>query len=253
MFFQLLKQNEQAGWLDRHIPVDPICDDAAPAVPSKISLEPVSLAASPSLLDISDSIEDIASSMSASQDETEEELFSDVEDESASSTSCSSACCETVPPLPVTYRTRVLAYLDFASYFTDEADKSFATTYMDNIFRYVISRIPSLLIRARSANCPSVVCFLESDHLQEAEFGRLWRGLKYNNVHAEGKVSVDSVRNALCDAENDTRTRSGAYIDLLGGKVWKDPASDDLSRRAWDHFYRFVSETMPAEHVVWGL
>jgi hypothetical protein len=220
--------------------MDPICDDAVPNCSSKPSLEPISPATSPSILDISDSIEDTASS--ASQGEAEEELFSDVENGSASSNSCNSACCEVTPPRPLTYRTRVLAYLDFPSYFADEADKSFATKYVDNIFRYVVSRIPSLLIRARSANCPSVMCFFESDHLQENEFGRLWRGLKYNNVHPEGKLSVDAIRNALYDAESGIKTRSGPCVELLGGKIWKDAAANDLSRRGWDHFYRFVSK-----------
>lgn len=117
---------------------------------------------------------------------------------------------------------------------------------MDRVFRYTISRIPSLLVRAKSANCPSVMCFLESKNLQENEYARLWRGLKYNNVHAEGKLSVNAIRNAMYDAENEDREHTGPGLDLLGGKVWKEPVLGDLSRRAWDHFYRFVSALKPA-------
>lgn len=236
MVLQLLKQTEKAGWLDHHVPLDPVCEDVLPLPESKLSLE--TTPPSPSLSASDTSYADI---VSPSIQDSNEELFSDLDSDSASSNSCQSACCEKITARPLTYRSRVLAYLDFPDYFAEEEDKSYAIRYMNNIFRYTISRVPSLLVRARTAACPSVTCFLERQDLQEAEFGRLWRALKYNNVHAEGKLSVNAVRNALCDAEYEDEERKGPCIDLLGGKVWKDALQHDLSRRGWDHFYRFVS------------
>lgn len=214
--------------------------------PSKFSIEaaPAANLLSPA--------SDISSDGEASQegrDDGAEDVFSDVESGSASSNSCTSTCCEDILVRPLTYRARVLAYLNFPSYFNDEADQAFSAIYMDNIFRYVISRIPSLLVRAKGANCPSIACFLESEDLREEEFARLWRGLKYNNVHAEGKISVNAVRNSICDADcEEEEERKGPCLELLGGKVWKDACQRDLSRRAWDHFYRFVSG--PDQHDV---
>lgn len=194
--------------------------------------------ASPVLSAVDTASQDTASSRDA---DDAEDVFSDVESRSGSSDTCTSHCCEKAASNPPTYRDRVLAYLDYHTYFTEDEDKVFATKYMDNILRYTISRTPSLLVRAKNASCPSVSCFLNSEDLQEPEFARLWRGLKYNNVHPEGKLSVNTIRDALCDAEGSDNTRKGAYIELLGSKVWKDSLKIDLSRRAWDHFYRFVS------------
>lgn len=220
------------------MPIDPICDDPTPILTSKASLEPASVSnpVSPA--------SEVTSDDGTSQDtreQAEEDIFSDIESGSISSDSCTSTCCAEVSVRTLTYRARVLAYLDFPSYFTEEVDQVFAAKYMNNIFRYVISRIPSLLVRAKNANCSEILCFLESEDLGEAEFGRLWRGFKYNNVHTEGKLSVNAIRNALSEAEGDMEDRTGPCLELLGGKVWKDGSQRDLSRRAWDHFYRFVS------------
>lgn len=194
-------------------------------------------------LEVPVDFEDSASTTPDEEGEAEEDLFSDVESKSGSSDSCTSPCCQpaTLPtPAPAPYRGRVLAYLDFPAFMLKEDDKAFASIYMDNIIRYAISRIPSLLVRAKRADCASVACFLDGGDLQEAEYARLWRGLKYNNVHAEGKLTVQVIKNAICDAENISSERAGPSIDLLGGRVWRDGLKIDLSRTAWDHFYRFV-------------
>jgi hypothetical protein len=184
--------------------------------------------------------------LSVSDDAEEEEIFSDTESRSGSSDSCTSTCCQIPTPAPVTHKSRVLAYFEYPNAFACEMDKSLAEVYMACIFRYAISRVPSLLVRSRSVHCPSVLCFLQGDVLQEEEYGRLWRALKYNNAHPEGKLSVATIRNAIYDAENSEDTREGTCMELLGGRVWKEARPGDLKRRGWDHFYRFVSNSRAA-------
>lgn len=213
--------------------MDPICEEPASAPEPKLSS---TIDFSPS--SSSEPFSDEAGSSGA--EDAAEEVFSETAS-SASSDSCASACCTKALDAPPNYESRILAYLNYPACFIDAEDSLFASKYIDNLFRYAISRIPSLLVRARSADCPSVICFLSEDNLQEGEYARLWRGLKYNNVHPEGKLTVGAIRNALWDAEHEDEARKGACIELLGGKVWKDAMIGDLSRRAWDHFYRFVS------------
>lgn len=236
---QLLVKKEQADWLDIPSTPGPLCQD-----------EPAILSGFQPALDV----EPVASSEDSSDigsigDDGQDTVFSDVSS-SSSSVSCTSECC--APPSPAagklikipTHREKVLAYLGYATYFANAeegTDYSLASKTMDSIFRFVISRIPRLLVRARAAGCASVQCFLASDELAEEDFARLWRALKYNNVHQEGKLTVQTVRNAISDAENeDKQGRKGPHIELLGGKVWKVPLDTELSAAGYDHFYRFV-------------
>ena len=242
---QLLLSREKAEWLEVPLPMGPDCNDG-PAISPHLELPggPTS--------PFSD--EDTLST--ATSDPDEERIFSDVstEAETDSAASCTSDCCQPSekPSTRValiqrpTYRDQVLAYLSYSTYFCDcDAEFRVASQTMDNIFRYVISRIPRLLVRARAAGCTTVQCFLASDALSEEEHARLWRAFKYNNVNQEGKITVDVIRNAICDAENeddlDYCGREGERIELLGGKVWKTPLETELTLRGWNHFYRFVS------------
>ena len=242
---QLLLSKEKAEWLEVPAPMGPDCNDG-----SAISLNVELPGGPPSPFSDEDTLS------TATSDQDEERIFSDVstEAETDSSASCTSDCCQPSEKLSTrvsliqrpTYRDQVLAYLGYASYFCDcDADFHVASRTMDNIFRYVISRIPRLLVRARAAGCMTVQCFLASDALSEEEHARLWRALKYNNVNQEGKITVDVIRNAICDAENDNDLdhggREGEHIELLGGKVWKTPLETEVTLRGWNHFYRFVS------------
>ena len=111
---------------------------------------------------------------------------------------------------------------------------------LDNLFRFVISRIPRVLLRARHAQCDSVRAFIESDALEEEEYARLWRALKYTNINQEGKITVEIIRNAICDSEIEGIQRQGAYVEILGDRVWKAPLASEMSVDGWDSLYRFV-------------
>lgn len=240
--------SEKAQWLQVLPKPDPICEDEPTAsLPSKIQVEPTSSISftSPSdsgLRSFSSSRDNIGSPNSRFTD-----LDSDTEatSETNSTASCDSECCVAATRAEaLSFRARVLAYLEYPSYFVDERDTVLAKEYLENIFRYVVSRTPRLLVRARNDNCDSVACFLENSELQEEDFARLWRALKYNNVLQEGKLSVQVIRDAIWEAENLVQGgRKGPYVDLLGGRVWKNSGETELSARGWDHFYRFVSAT----------
>lgn len=62
--------------------------------------------------------------------------------------------------------------------------------------------------------------FLASGQLEEDDYARMWRALKYTNLNQEGKANSQVVRNPICDAENqDFDERKGQFIELLGGKL----------------------------------
>lgn len=182
----------------------------------------------------------------ASLDDNDQDgVFSDVSAETDSSISCTSDCCQSAvmnEAKPPTTLDRLLAYLNFPFLFDGSLSEAvLAASFIDNLFRYVISRIPRLLVRARSSEHASVRDFLTCEALHEDDHGRLWRAMKYNNIHQEGKMTVGTIRNAICDAEQGDMQRDGACIDLLGGKVWKTASTCDLSDDGWNLFYRFVS------------
>ena len=200
----------------------------------------------PSITDLAlvDQADETASFSEASSD-TEENVFSDASTETASSVSCTSECCQTPPPevsKAPSHRQKVLAYLGYATCFPEDSrDRELASKIIDNIFRYIISRIPRLLVRARQAGCTTVECFLTSAELEDEDYARLWRALKYSNLYQEGKITVEVIRSAICNAENSITERKGPFIELLGGKVWKASLDVELSTEGYDHFYRFVS------------
>lgn len=198
--------------------------------------------------------EDAASSSDHS-DSDHLSSFSAGDSSSSSSASCTSGCCDT--PLPkapktLTSQDKLLAYFDIASGFEVPGEADLAKGTIEGIFRHVISRIPRLLVRVLSLDLQSVQQLLQGDRLDMADYDRLWRAMKYTNVHQEGKITVQVVRNAICDAENVDREdeRSGAFIVLLGGKVWKSPLDREMSPQGWNMFYRFVSPRHGTEIVL---
>lgn len=230
---QLLLRKEDAEWLNSPAPADPQCSETVPLLPATL------LNAGETSLATNDEAASEASS------ESDDNIFSDVSTESNASESCASDCCCEAPtpkqPRVRTKRERLLAYLDYGAAFEKADESTFARNVIDNIFRYTISRVPRLLVRARTSGCTSVNTFVASESLNEEECERLWRALKYNNAQQEGKITVDVIRNAICDAENEQEDRTGAFIDLLGGKVYKSPLDKELSDVGWNHFYCFVS------------
>lgn len=138
-------------------------------------------------------------------------------------------------------------YLDFPSLFADDDAKNLAARTIDNLFRKVISRFPSLILRARASGYSSVREFIEDkdSHLSEEDYARLWNGLKYSHGSKEGRLSVNTVRDAICEAENrDKMSKDTQGVDFLGGRVLKRALELDLSSSGWDLLYRFVSPFM---------
>jgi len=227
--FQLLLTAEKAEWLQAPAAPAPTCDEDfafVPAIPSP----PLTTTST------SNSTEDSGSESDAS-------ISSDTAaSETASSVSCASSCCQPAsPPKPPSARDRLLAYQQYSSHFVgDPHMATLAQATIDNIFRYVISRTPRLLVRARRSQLNTVTSFLTGDELQEVDFDRLWRALKYSNIHQVGKITVDVLRNAICNAEDEQPESEGAFIEILGGKVWETANAADLSEDGWDLFYRLV-------------
>lgn len=228
---QLLLRHEKAEWLSA---------EPQPAVFCQEDFSP------PAILETCDAnSEDDCSS----DHEERENVFSDISTETASSVSCTEDCCTGTSNgyRPSADRDHLLAYLNYPSVFGDSNTQHLAACTMDNIFRFVVSRIPRLLLRAREAAKVGVREFISGAYLEDEGCTLLWRAMKYHNVRNEGKITVEVLRNAICDAQHiDDTDRKGASIEILGGTVWKSSLSEELDSDGWNLFYRFVSYAAPA-------
>lgn len=150
---------------------------------------------------------------------------------------------------------RILKFFSTADSFTDtdqpvRPELKLANDMLENIIRYVISRTPRVLVRARASSCKSVRAFLENEDgsLQDEDYQHLCRALTYAHSGRGGLIAPKIMRDAICDAENpeeaalpnNTSRTSNEHVAFLGGKVWRKPLRQRVSPRGWDLFYRFV-------------
>lgn len=124
---------------------------------------------------------------------------------------------------------------------------------VQSLFRLVISRNPSLLVRAQPFD--DIATFLSTGDLKLEALEKLWRGLKMRggNVKKGAVLTPEVIRNAIKDAEREPgsiRDESGNgvgvsveqddHLWVLGGRVWKKASAGEMSREQYDHYYDFV-------------
>lgn len=240
---QLLVRDEKASWLNVPVAKDPICTQEAdleiPArSPTGVVVNKSSIQAE---IKPDTSPRRLSSTSSVTSSDGEGAFSESLEDEdTASSVSCTSMCCQSAPEI-VSDRQRLRKYLDFSNLFDRIEESALAKCAIENIFRTVISRTPRLLVRVRACGASDVNSLV--DVLPDEDCARLWRAMTYSNVHNEGKITVKMIYSAICEATTVTQERNGSSISLLGGTVWKESMFSDLSNEGWDLFYRFVSHT----------
>jgi hypothetical protein len=137
---------------------------------------------------------------------------------------------------------------------------------ISGLFRYVILRIPSLALLALDADprgdgsgslgrVDEYMDFLEERTSLRCgeEVNRLWRGLKFaksspskEDSDAEGFLGVGVLSDAIADVfrveVGDENEEGGpkVYVELLGGRVYKEGRTAELPGEGWDLFYQFV-------------
>ena len=126
-------------------------------------------------------------------------------------------------------------------------EQRFALDVLDGLLRYVISRVPRILVRAKSSSCAGVYAFLvdAENVLVDEDYHVLCRAATFDNVHRGGCITTRIARNVICEAENPAlqaaERASEEHIDLLGGRIWRKPLKKGLTPRGWDMVYRLVS------------
>lgn len=147
------------------------------------------------------------------------------------------------------------------------------------LIRYVVLRTPSLaplaFAMSSSSSSASVEGFL--DLLEERidsrcgeEIEQLWKGMKFPTLEQAASSASTSVSkqkqkkqkdeikpllgvgilgDALADIFREGEEReTGVYVELLGGKLYKEASERELNLEGWALFYQFVSRSL-APHV----
>lgn len=151
---------------------------------------------------------------------------------------------------------RLRAYLVPPSTLPTSISTSTWTTTIASLFRLVILRTPALaplaLDPAEGAPLTSVDAFLDllEDRVElkcGAEISALWMGLKFQKTSTGtgknkdlGLLGISVLGDAIRDAFRKEE-EGGMHIELLGGKVFKEPSKAEMPGQGWDLFYQFVS------------
>ena len=151
--------------------------------------------------------------------------------------------------------------------------KEIWTEFISGIFRYVILRLPALAPLAmalqystteeegelESTTLSSISSFLD---LLEArmsircgeEIDQLWSAIKFSRIatsvetgkekvvaNAEhGFLGVGVLSDLLLDVYREGEELEGKGVEILGGRVWKEPSKALLCEEGFDLFYQFV-------------
>lgn len=130
-----------------------------------------------------------------------------------------------------------------------------------NLFRHVILRIPSLALLALDSTgegdevstfstVESFLDFLERRSCCVVEVERLYTSLNFAKTWAEEEgngsrlLGVGVLRDAIAEVyrvRNEDDELPGKFVQVLGGRVYKEPNEDEMPDEFWDLFYQFVS------------
>ncbi|KZS93850.1 hypothetical protein SISNIDRAFT_454295 [Sistotremastrum niveocremeum HHB9708] len=129
------------------------------------------------------------------------------------------------------------AYVSDTNIHTDDPKVSAITQEINsNIIRTIISRNPSLFMRARSKNFPDVISFLQDDELRVSELERLLKKVKNGK---DTVIGPEMIRNAIADCFRDKDEEGVDRVLLCGNYLWSKPVGGAMSQEAWEFFHRY--------------
>ncbi|KZT35417.1 hypothetical protein SISSUDRAFT_1064509 [Sistotremastrum suecicum HHB10207 ss-3] len=102
-----------------------------------------------------------------------------------------------------------------------------------NIFRTLISRSPSLFVRARSKDYPDIETFLQEGDLSLSELNKLSRKLIKGT---DPSIGPEMIRNAIADCYRDDKDETDR-IKLCGDWLWSKPNPNAMGIEAWRYFH----------------
>jgi hypothetical protein len=106
---------------------------------------------------------------------------------------------------------------------------------VDHLFRFVVARSPSLLIRAHAYGSPHE--FLAGGDLSLAELRTLDKGLRFD---ASGMLDPHVLRGAITAIHRRPLDHPEDRVAVLGGHVWRRAPKRAMTLDEWSHFHSFV-------------
>lgn len=245
---QLLLEKSNAGWILHAPTIEFVCNEEEPVLaPLEVPSPPLTPPSSPLVLPSTPMTKSQRKKASRKAQKGVREREHTLE------------CCEDqLDPhgAAIDYLARLRRYLVQPADLSNTIRPSSWHSFISALFRYVVLRIPSLLLLALdpSSQILSVEQFL--DLLEErmcfhceGEITLLWRSMKFakgpivNTGRPEqGLLGVGVLADVLIDVFRDP-AEDGVHVDLLGGRVYKTPTSTPTAwEEYWDLFYSFASE-----------